>query len=232
MIIIIGAEKGGVGKSQVAFNLAAFIATQQQVVEGKKKRPAKVMLVDTDTQRTSSKWGALRDADSPLPFRVMEKIANPAPEIVRLAEDYDAVIVDVGARDYSGLADLARIADLWIAPTRVGQGDLMSSLEMATALATVHNKHKRGLIPLCFVVNAVPGAWNSTEGQDAIEALEEALPPGTGKVLKSTLRDRRVWRDAHKLGRHIFEMPQSVRDKAEDEFLAVIDEAFAAYPQA
>ncbi|MBU0801756.1 nucleotide-binding protein [Hydrogenophaga laconesensis] len=229
MIIIIGAEKGGVGKSQVAFNLAAYIATQQKVSDGKKKRPARVMLVDTDTQRTSSKWGALRDANSPLPFRVMEKIANPAPEIVQLAEDYDAVVVDVGARDYAGLADLARIADLWIAPTRVGQGDLMSSLEMATALNTVHSKHKRGHIPLCFLVNAVPGAWNSTEGQDAIEALEGALP--TGKVLKSTIRDRRVWRDAHKLGRHIFEMPPATREKAEDEFLTAIAEAFEAYPQ-
>lgn len=227
MNIIVGAEKGGVGKSQIAYNLAAYLATQQKVGEGKNKRPAKVMLVDTDTQRTSSKWGALRPEEAPLPFRVVEKVSNPAPEIVRLSEDYDAVIVDVGARDYAGLADLARIADLWIAPTRVGQGDLMSSLEMATAFNTVHSKHKNGHIPLCFVVNAVPGAWNSTEGQDAIEALEAALP--TGKVLKSMIRDRRVWRDAHRLGKHLFEMPLSMREKAEDEFIAVIAEAFKAY---
>ncbi|MDP3350528.1 MULTISPECIES: hypothetical protein [unclassified Hydrogenophaga] len=229
MIIIIGAEKGGVGKSQIAFNLAAYIATHQTVPEGKKKRAARVMLVDTDTQRTSSKWGALRGTDGPLPFRVMEKTSNPAPEIVAIAQDYDAIVVDVGARDYAGLAELARIADLWIAPTRVGQGDLMSSLEMATALNTAHSKHKNGHIPLCFLINAVPGAWNSTEGQDAIEVLQAALP--TGKVLQNSIRDRRVWRDAHKLGRHIFEMPPAARDKAEQEFLAVIQEAFTAYPQ-
>lgn len=230
MIIGIGAEKGGVGKSSTAWTLAAYLATRQRVGEGKKKRLAKVMLVDTDTQRTSSKWGALRDPSMPLPFRVMEKISNPAPEIIKLAEDYDAVVVDVGARDYAGLADLARIVDLWIAPTRVGQGDLMSSLEMATALNTVHSKHKNGHIPLCFLVNAVPGAWNSTEAQDAIDALTAALP--TGKVLTSTIRDRRVWRDAHKLGKHIFEMPAAAREKAEAEFIAAISEAFNAYPQA
>lgn len=226
MNIIIGAEKGGVGKSQIAYNLAAYLASQQ-VGTGKEKRNAKVMLVDTDTQRTSSKWGALRPEGSPLPFRVVEKVSNPAPEIVALSEDYDAVIVDVGARDYAGLADLARIADLWIAPTRVGQGDLMSSLELAQAFNTVHAKHKSGHIPLCFVVNAVPGAWNSSEGQDAIEALEAALP--TGKVLKSMIRDRRVWRDAHRLGKHLFEMPPSARERAEDEFVSMIDEAFRMY---
>lgn len=229
MIFIVGAEKGGVGKTQIALNLAAYLATQQTVPDGKRgKRAANVILVDTDTQRTSSKWGALRQGE-PFPFTVVEQSHNPAPQVVKLSETYDAVVVDVGARDYAGLADLARIADLWIAPTRVGQGDLMSSVEMASALNTVHNKHKRGLIPLVFLVNAVPGAWNSTEGQDAIEALEGALP--TGKVLKNSIRDRRVWRDAHKLGRHIFEMPAAAREKAVDEFLGAMGEAFAAYPQ-
>lgn len=227
MNVIVGAEKGGVGKTMIAFSLAAYIATHQKVGEGKNQRAAKVMLVDTDTQRTASKWAARRSDSAPLPFRVVEKVTNPAPEIARLSEDYDAVIVDVGARDYASLADLARIADLWIAPTRVGQGDLESAADMAAAFNTVHSKHKNGLIPLCYVVSAAPGAWNSSEGQDAIDALTSVLP--TGKVLSSMLRDRRVWRDAHRLGKHLFEMPQSARDKAEDEFLAVIDEAFKAY---
>lgn len=224
MNIIVGAEKGGVGKSLMAFSMAAYIATQQTVGEGKNKRAPKVMLVDTDTQRTASKWAAMRPDDSPLPFRVVEKLVNPAPEIARLSEDYDAVIVDVGARDYASLADLSRIADLWIAPTRVGQGDLTSSVELAHAFNSVHAKHKNGHIPLCFVVSAAPPVWNSTEGQDAIDALKEALP--TGRVLDSFIRDRRVWRDAHRLGKHVFEMPKAMREKAEEEFVAVVDELF------
>ena len=52
MIIIVGHEKGGVGKSQIAINLAAYLQNRLN---------KKVVLVDTDTQRTSSKWGAVRD---------------------------------------------------------------------------------------------------------------------------------------------------------------------------
>ncbi len=218
MIFIVGHEKGGVGKSQIAFNLAAYFA----------ERKKSVILVDTDTQRTSAKWSALREqVGRPPTFPVVERTTDPAPTIVQLSEKYDAVVVDVGARDYARLSDLAKIADLWIAPTRVGQGDLQSTMDLASAFSTLHSKHKAGHIPLCVVVNAVPGTWNSMEGEDAIQALKEVLP--TGKVLAHSIRDRRVWRDAHRLGRSIFEMPPSAREKAEEEFVAVIDEALSAY---
>jgi len=229
MIITIGAEKGGVGKSTLAFNLAAFFANQAVPDPvTKKKRPAKVILVDTDTTHTSAQWQAMRShMQLQETFTVVEATVQPAPTIIQLSTQYDAVIVDVGARDYDRLAELARISDLWISPTKVGQGDLASTLRMAQAFATINDKHKSGRIPLCILVNAVPNVWNSSEGQDAIDALTQAVP--TGVVLKTTLKDRRVWRDAHKAGKSIFEMPASARDKAEAEFVEAIQEALGAY---
>lgn len=261
MIIIVGHEKGGVGKSQIAINLAAYL---------QKSLNKKVVLVDTDTQRTSSKWGAVRDENQreeeqrlkekeekekskeksrasskasaqpkPVdpkeeekkqgPFNLVEKTIDPAPAIVKLSGEYDAVVVDVGARDYARLSDLAKIADVWIAPTRVGQGDLESTTSLAHAFSELHHKHKDGHIPLYVVVNAVPATWNSSEGEEAIEALRALLP--TGDVLSHSIRDRRIWRDAHRLGKTIFDMPEILRKKAQAEFVAVINEILPGHDQ-
>lgn len=218
MIIEVGHEKGGVGKSLIAVNLAAYLAQKKH----------SVVLVDTDTQMTASKWGELRThfGHEHL-FTIVDKAVDPTEHIRKLSENYDVVVVDVGARDYSRLSELARIVDLWIAPTRVGQGDLESTLSLADAFEKANQKHKRGKIPLVVTVNSVPGAWNSTEGADAVEALQQALPDVP--ILKNVLRDRKVWRDAHRLGKSIFEMPGRDREKAEHEFVLMIKEALKAY---
>jgi chromosome partitioning protein len=218
MIIEIGNEKGGVGKSTYAINLSSYLAQQGH----------SVVLVDTDSQKTSSRWGELRSHHSlEHKFVIVDKSVDPTEHIRKLSETYDAVVVDVGARDYARLSDLAKIVDLWIAPTRVGQGDLESTVELAYAFEKANRNHKSGKIPLIISPNAVPGAWNSTEGEDAIEVLREALP--NVPVTSTLVRDRKVWRDAHKLGRSIFEMPQRDREKAENEFLAMLDEVWKAY---
>ena len=229
MIVTVGAEKGGVGKSTIAFNLAAFLASQQ-VAEpgGRKKRPAKVILVDTDSTRTSAKYQAIRShMQLPESFTVVEATVQPAPTIIQLSTQYDAVVVDVGARDYERLGELARISDLWISPTKVGQGDLESTLAIAQAFEQLNARHKKGRIPFCILLNAVPNVWNSSEGKDAFDALTQSIP--TGVVLKTMIRERRVWRDAHKSGKTIFEMPSANRDKAEAEFIDAIQEALSAY---
>ncbi len=213
-IIVVGAEKGGVGKSTMAFNLAAYLA-----------QSGKVLLVDTDTQRTSVKWDEARqEVGLEKVFDVIGMTVKPASFIVDQASKYDAVIVDVGARDYDALGNFARIADLVIAPTKVGQGDLESTVDFSQAMKAVHGKHKNSKIPMAFVVNAVPGPWNSSEGNDAANVLRTAVP--TGEVLTTIIRDRRVWRDAHRLGKTIFEMPWGQSEKAVEEFTAAMNEAF------
>lgn len=229
MIFTVGAEKGGVGKSTIAFNLASYLSTQDVVdPQSRKRRKAKVVLVDTDSTKTSANWNAMRSQlGLEELFTVVESTVQPAHVIIKLSAQYDAVVVDVGARDYDRLNELARISDLWIAPTKVGQADLLSTLQMANAFATVNEKHKLGRIPLAVLVNAVPNIWNSTEGQDAIDALKEAMP--TGIVLNNTIKDRKLVRDAHKLGKSIFEMPAAQRQKSEAEFVSAINEAMAAF---
>lgn len=207
MIIVVGHEKGGVGKSMLAVNLAWRI----------RQEGASVMLVDTDSTGTASGWYAIRQAHGVEPqIPVIKAPDNPGPVIVDLAGKYDAVIIDVGARDYGKLGQLARVVDFWLAPTQVSQGDLDSTLGLHAAVRATDKFHKDGRVPFVVVLNRTPSGWNSTEEQDAREYLEE-LAPGID-ILKTGLKDRKSWRDVGKTGKSLFELPRRDASKAVEEF--------------
>ena len=218
MILTVGNEKGGVGKSTLALTIADWFSKQN----------FSVALVDTDSQSTASKWGELRsNVGLSHDFLIVDKSIDSTAAVVQLSEKYDVVVVDVGARDYARMIDLARIADLWIAPTRVGQADLQSTFETVEAFQEADSKHKNGHIPIVVAINVAPAQWNSTEGKDAQVALREILPDTP--VLESIIRDRKVWRDAHKLGKTILELPKADREKAQAEFEDLMNEALKQY---
>lgn len=219
MIIEVGHEKGGVGKSTLAINLAAYFA------QNKKN---KVVLVDTDESGSSSRWGELRTHNKlEQTFTIVGKAVDPTAHILKLSEVFNVVIVDVGAGDYARLAEMSRIVDLWIAPTGVGQKEGDSNINLIEAFQRANSRHKNGKIPLVFAFNKTPSSANSLEAQYAAEALSEAAPEVT--VLKSRICDRKIWRDADREGRSIFEMQPKARFKAEAEFSAMVDEALRAY---
>lgn len=220
MIIEVGHEKGGVGKSTIAINLAAYIALSAQ-------KP-KVVLVDADESRNASRWDELR-AHMGLPqnFTVVNQAVNPTTNILKLSEVYDVVVVDVGAGDYVRLTEMSRIVDLWIAPTGVGQKDMDSNVNIIDAFEQANHRHKNGRIPLVMAFNKTSSSQNSTEAKLAANALQDFAP--NLKILKSAICDRKVFRDADREGKTIFEMPARAREKAEAEFVAMADEALKAY---
>ncbi len=220
MIIEIGHEKGGVGKSTIAINMAAYIA-------GSAQKP-KVVLVDADESRNASRWGELRThMNLPHHFTVVNQAIDPTTNILKLSEVYDVVVVDVGAGDYVRLSEMSRIVDLWIAPTGVGQKDMDSNANIMEAFEQANHRHKNGKIPLVIAFNKTSTAQNSTEAKLAAKGLQEFAPDL--KILKNVICDRKVFRDADREGKTIFEMPTRAREKAEAEFIAMADEALKAY---
>ena len=214
MIIVVAAEKGGVGKSTNAITIACRI----------KLDGADVVLVDTDTSATAIGWSDIRVQNKiEPPNQVTQNLRQPLPAVIDFAEKYDAVVCDLGAGDYAKMRDLALAADLFLVPTRVGQPDLESTVRLYEAVRSLDGRHKRGRVPLVVAMNATPAAWNNTEDAEARAALEAACPGIT--ILKSSLRDRKVWRDAGKVGRSIYEMPKRDAEKAVAEFEDLFIEA-------
>jgi chromosome partitioning protein len=208
LIFVIGAEKGGVGKSTLAETFAYRIVADATL---------SAILFDTDTTATVAGWSAIRQAAGLVErVSVVANTRNPTSAIVDLATKYDAVIVDVGARDYERMRELAVIADLWVLPTRVGQPDLESTVELCETLKAADGRHKNGKIPLVIVLNQVPNS--PSEEADAREALAAVLP--NIPVGATAIRERKVWRDAGRAGKTIFEMPRRDAEKAVAEFEA------------
>jgi hypothetical protein len=87
--------------------------------------------------------------------------------------------------------------------------------------------HKRGRIPLVWAINMAPS--NLKEAKIVEEALVQMC--SDIPVLPTAICLRKVYRDASKEGKTIFEMPFKAREKAELELNAMFEESLIAAKQ-
>lgn len=215
-IIVSGHTKGGTGKSTIATSMAAKVIQDGMTA----------MVIELDETGTSSSWHAIREANGYQPsVPVVQQLKSYLPVILDLSGKYDALIVDVGARDPESLTPLAKICDLWVAPVGVGQPDLTPTISLYDEFSSKHEHHKHGRIPLVMLFNKMPAAWNSAEELEAREYLAEQCPDLV--VLKSSLKERKAWRDAGRLGLGITEMSHREGGKAAEEFTNFMLEAIS-----
>lgn len=84
MIVSFINQKGGVGKTTLAINTAAALATTG----------ARVLLIDADEQKSAGSWAAVR-GDKPAPFQVVGMARdNMLQDAVRLAASFDHTVID------------------------------------------------------------------------------------------------------------------------------------------
>lgn len=213
MIIVVGNEKGGVGKTALATNLAALAASEN----------LETLLLDTDTNGSSSAWIRIRNEGQVEPVIPLLTVSqNPQNELKLLASKYDLIIVDIGANNYSTMLNSAKVADLVLVPTGADQMELESTFNTFSALREMDDKHKDGKVPAFVVLNQL--STNSKSKEEA--ALREYLESEQIPVFDAALRHRASWRNARRGGLAAHEMKGRDSDpKAAAEMKAIFVEA-------
>lgn len=145
MIILIGYEKGGTGKSTLAKNLAVYL--QQQGRE--------LVAVDTDPQQTLYKWADARKDNPSAPDVTCVKLTGSKilPDLKSLASKYQDVLIDAGGADSPALRSAMTIATHLLVPMQPNMGDL-EVLEHTAALIeqvkTINpNLYCRAVLTMC-----------------------------------------------------------------------------------
>lgn len=215
MVIVTGAEKGGVAKTRLATNIAAMAAA-----EG-----VDVVLLDTDKQGSAMSWVRIRNEEGVEPvIPVMALPASPAREVAGLAGKFALVIVDIGAQNYRTMLECALLADLVLVPCGADQQEIESTLNVFQALESLDVRHINGKIPAHAVLTRVqPGK----DGKDARSTsdLRGVLQDEGISVFQSTLPMREAWKASGKTGRGVHELRGKDRsEKAVEELRAFYKE--------
>ncbi len=160
-VITVAQQKGGAGKTTLAANLAAALATRMRVA-----------VLDTDPQHSLARWHALRAArgGGVAPVTLSDVSGwRLAAEIDRLRRSFDMLIVDSPPQIDTDAKLAVRAADLVLVPLQPSPPDLWAA-EGTLALAAEEKRRAR------LVLNRAPAAGKLRAGVEAEMARRGFVP--------------------------------------------------------
>ncbi|EIC27841.1 AAA family ATPase [Methylomicrobium album] len=204
MIVLIGGEKGGTGKTTLATNLAAMRALAGR----------DVLLIDTDPQGSANYWAQSRDEEKITPrVACVQKFGKGIPaEVKDLATRYDDIIIDAGGRDSVELRSSMVIAEKVYIPIQPSQFDIWTLGQMDELVETA-----RGFNPglQARVIISRSSTNPSVRESDQAGQLLVADFPNLD-LADVTIRDRIAYRKAAKDGMAVSELSPKDPKAAEE----------------
>lgn len=212
MIVLIGGEKGGPGKTTLAINLAAM----------RTRATSDLLLMDTDKQNTASYWCSTRE-DNHIEPRVssIQKFDRAVrTEVIELKKKYKDIIIDAGGRDSPELRSALLVADKAIFPIRPSQFDLwtLGRLNALVETALEINENLKAYV----VFNQAPTNPGIKESEEAKSFIDDF--PNIS-LLSSIISERIVFRRSAIQGSSVTEYkPEDT--KAIEEIKKLYNEVF------
>ena len=196
LVIAVLNQKGGVGKSTLATNLAAAAH-----LAGKR-----TLVLDLDRQGSAFDWYSERKEGSPLDGLGVARAdkALSLPKFRELTRGYDVVVCDGPPR----LSDITRAAavaaDVVLVPLRAGGFDWWAAsetLDLLDSADAVRFELGQPVVRRVFVLNAAAG--NARITQHALEAIA-----GVGELAPSAIGNRVAFAEAAMRGESVLPLEQ------------------------
>jgi len=197
MIIAIANSKGGVGKSTLAVHLAAWLNVHGHAV----------MLVDCDTQHSSSEW--ILQAVPDVPAFCMDCPDDVLNDLPRLSDEADYIVADgPGSQTEMSRALLLR-ADAAIVPCKASMLEVRA-LAKATEVLRQAQDIRNGLPTAVAVLSMVGENYRLTRDmKEAADALE--LP-----LASTPITLRQIYADSPGQGQVVWNMGAKARPAVQE----------------
>lgn len=196
-IIVVGGIKGGSGKTTLASNLTAIRA-----IEEKKK----VLLVDADEQRSASDWVEHRESlGIQTPWTTVSLLgASVRTQVLKMAQNYDDIIIDTGGRDTTSQRSALTIAHIFLAPFQPRSLDVWTLGKVTSLIDEIRTVNPE--LAAFAVLNR--GDAQGTDNEGAADILRD----GHGiSYLDTPIQQRKAFANASAEGLCVIEL--KVQDK-------------------
>jgi chromosome partitioning protein len=193
MILLLGGEKGGTGKTTIATNLAALRAAAGY----------DVLLIDTDRQGTAAAWCQIRAEDPRLPRITCVQLfgKNVQTGLRDLAGRYQEVVIDAGGRDAVELRSALVGADCLYIPIQPSQFDVWTLEHMQELVMTAHGFNPTlAAFVLLTRVPTNPLIADTAEARRALAGLEPL------QLTPCTIAERQAFRRSARSGQAVTEL--------------------------
>jgi chromosome partitioning protein len=212
MIILIGGEKGGTGKTTIATNLAAMRA-----ITGRD-----VLIIDADPQGSANYWTQSRDELNITPrVACVQKFGKGLQaEVKDLATRYEDIIIDAGGRDSVELRSAMVVTNKVYIPIQPSQFDIWTLNQMDELVETA-----KGFNPdlqAWVIISRASTNPSVHEFDDTVEILNDF---SSFNLASTGIKDRIAYRKAASGGIGISELKPK-DPKAVEEMESLYKEVF------
>ncbi len=216
--ILCGQQKGGVGKSTLAGNIAVGLALKGH----------RVIIIDTDKQQTCVKWGSrrkLNNIEPEISYATLMSKKGDTSEFVETFSSlnkggqFDYCIIDAGGRDNRELRLSLFVADILIAPSLPSQADVESLQEFDELVGEVMagNPTLRRITVINKATTGLNFAREIKLARDAIGEMEFLPEP------EATITERPNYRSSWQDGKSAYDLTTASARKAQAEIERVIE---------